>query len=781
MKIRLLRLELNNIASYGSKYNSLDFSKIDYPLFVSGPNGAGKTTFFVDGVTFALFGGAYGRGPRGRESPKRLIVPAGKVSAGYIKLEFMIGDKRYRVSRVMRGVGGSSKWDTFIEVYYDGRWRKEYIGMEADRFIISLTGFDYNTFLSSVVVRQGEVFSFIDITDSERRELLLRLLNIELDRYRELVKENLRRSETRLQNIEGRIREVKSSLKYSRIGDLEQDRIKFLDELSNMKSSLKKLEERLESLRGKRNKLFEEFIKLNEIKSRLDELDRDIERCKAELEALGFKGDVDDIDKVFKYYEEIVGLRSDIDKTMSELNKVNDLLLRIQKYRAIENEISRLKNSRDKLIEAASSRGIILEENYVNNLRADEIRLINRNNEIDNMLKILEEKEEAKCPLCGRELDESHREEIRSNLKGEKEANIKSIEELRSIIREWEKYFDELRKIDKKILSKEGEIKALREMVGKYRYDDMVEEKETLERRVELYGGKVDSLISSICEYFESCSKDNLDELVKGLQRYRELVGEMGLLLKERERNIKKFDLERYEYLERMVDELDKSINGIVKDRDKLIGDIAELNNKLRVLDEQTKLFRRLDELNKEREDVAKEKRIWSLLDQYVFRDSMFPRMLLKNIVERYLSDGVNRILSMVFPEAMVKFDVSEGGKGVSLNVFINNIRRDRHTLSGGEKTLIGFAIRLGISTLVSQLHGVKYKPDFLIIDEGFGPLDDENKNRVAEVLNLLVEKEFYRQVIVISHESELKNHPAFRSSVEVYKEKGISRIRQLF
>jgi DNA repair exonuclease SbcCD ATPase subunit len=203
----------------------------------------------------------------------------------------------------------------------------------------------------------------------------------------------------------------------------------------------------------------------------------------------------------------------------------------------------------------------------------------------------------------------------------------------------------------------------------------------------------------------------------------------------------------------------------------------ASLTEVINNLAKEERIFRDIRRLEEEIKELNNSKRIWTMLRDYVFADSMFPRSLLKRIVEELLTAEVNNMLSYIFPNAYIRFNVSGEGKGVSLDIYIDNIKRNRLTLSGGEKTLIGFAIRLGISRLVSILHTKGTTPDFLIIDEGFGPLDEENKSLIAEVLGTLVSTALYSQVIVISHESELKNHPVFRHIIEVRRDRGYSRV----
>lgn len=73
---------------------------------------------------------------------------------------------------------------------------------------------------------------------------------------------------------------------------------------------------------------------------------------------------------------------------------------------------------------------------------------------------------------------------------------------------------------------------------------------------------------------------------------------------------------------------------------------------------------------------------------------------------------------------------------------------------------------------------GFTKRPRFLIIDEGFGPLDGELRQKVADALLSLYPEE-YQQIIVISHHEDLRSHPSFRTVVEVYKnDEGISNIQ---
>ncbi|MCR8433652.1 MAG: hypothetical protein NDP24_05450, partial [Crenarchaeota archaeon] len=91
------------------------------------------------------------------------------------------------------------------------------------------------------------------------------------------------------------------------------------------------------------------------------------------------------------------------------------------------------------------------------------------------------------------------------------------------------------------------------------------------------------------------------------------------------------------------------------------------------------------------------------------------------------------------------------------------------------------FAIRLAIGELITQIFSITRRPKFLIIDEGFGMLDEENRELVANAIVRLQEEGIYEQIIVISHQQDLREHPAFRTIIEISKDsQNVSRISRI-
>lgn len=97
-----------------------------------------------------------------------------------------------------------------------------------------------------------------------------------------------------------------------------------------------------------------------------------------------------------------------------------------------------------------------------------------------------------------------------------------------------------------------------------------------------------------------------------------------------------------------------------------------------------------------------------------------------------------------------------QGEAGLDLDVYdlVTDKVRDVKTLSGGESFLAALAMALGMADVIGRTAG-RVHIDTMFIDEGFGSLDEEARNRAIGILNELAGDT--RLVGIISHVSELK------------------------
>ena len=80
-------------------------------------------------------------------------------------------------------------------------------------------------------------------------------------------------------------------------------------------------------------------------------------------------------------------------------------------------------------------------------------------------------------------------------------------------------------------------------------------------------------------------------------------------------------------------------------------------------------------------------------------------------------------------------------------------------TFSGGERDAIALAARLALSRMIGSQ--AANPPGFLVLDEVFGSLDAERRERVLTLLGQH-SHEFFRQMFVISHVDDVQQSPVF-------------------
>jgi exonuclease SbcC len=176
--MRPVRVRLENFASYRGQAAELDFTPLE--LFaIAGPTGAGKSTL-LDAIIFALYGATPRLGPH----------PAGMISLGTdrmsVVLDFQIEQQRYRVTRVAKRKGAGAAQLERLASADDAQPLREGI-REVNEAVAHLVGLSYDAFTQAVVLPQGEFQRFLRSEPRERREILSKILRLEIyERMRRL-------------------------------------------------------------------------------------------------------------------------------------------------------------------------------------------------------------------------------------------------------------------------------------------------------------------------------------------------------------------------------------------------------------------------------------------------------------------------------------------------------------------------------------------------------------------------------------------------------------------
>jgi len=665
------RIKVKNFASY--KDAEIDLSKLGGTIAVFGDTGSGKTTFFVDAPTVALYGRAYGQ--MYSEYAKE-VIPSGETYS-IVEVDIRIKDKKYRVWRKLyREKPSEAK---LIEIDENGNEvRNIAIGVRAvDTKIAELVGFDFQTFLTTVVVRQADVARIIskDISPSERRSIFLKAFNIDFSKHKEKSK-NL------------------------------------LEESRRKKVSLEKEKEILQSDVGKKYEYERKLKQLNE------------EISKIETELTVKRSILQNINDELKSYEtarkKLENEKNSLLKVQGWLERIKDLKNEIIKRDKLKEDVKELENKARKLEEFEKEL-----KNYTDKLSEIE-RECGRVEGKFNYLKESMEKLDSKCPVCKRPITI----DIRKHL----EEEIQKLDiQKRNYLKEKENIENQRKKLEEK--RKESEIAKA-----------VLEEKREQLKKISENEKKLEELESTCLSFYGS---------IPGLKEIEEKISGVDGKIKSLDSLIEKKEKEK--------DELASILLSLEKNQSEKKGNITAVKKEIENIEMKEK---RLEEVNKELKETEKCIQVFSILYEEIFHEKGFPLTLLK----RYLSlveDKTRNFLRNFLPEWNAKILATEDK--VAIDISDGKSERDLVTYSGGEMVLIGFAIRLAIARVLAE-ERIVTAPKFLIVDEGFGPLSNEFREKVLETFSELITN--YEKIIVISHVTEIIESPYFADRIRIYKDK---------
>ncbi|HHW13685.1 MAG TPA: SMC family ATPase, partial [Firmicutes bacterium] len=189
-----VKLTLRNFLSYRDE--TVDLEPVQCAALV-GENGAGKSSL-LDAITWCL----YGQGTKGGIRELDNYVTRGETECR-VELNFRLAGQTYRVIRV-RSIKGKSALEFYVENGAD--WRPlsgKTIG-ETQEAIDSVLRMDYRSLTASALTLQGEADALTaDMTDAERKEVLGRILGLDLwDQMQERVREKGRQLKAELAAVE---------------------------------------------------------------------------------------------------------------------------------------------------------------------------------------------------------------------------------------------------------------------------------------------------------------------------------------------------------------------------------------------------------------------------------------------------------------------------------------------------------------------------------------------------------------------------------------------------
>jgi exonuclease SbcC len=304
--MKILRIRLENLNSLKGRHE-IDLTAEPLAgagLFaITGPTGAGKTTL-LDAVTLALYGHAarYGKETNPGNMMSRhcgecsaeveFEVPAGK-HAGVYRAVW----QRHRARKKPDGALQPPKRYIYDE---SGTPITQKIN-DAERLIVEMIGLDYDRFLRSALLAQGEFARFLKAKSNERAELLESLTGTDI--YSTLGM----RAHTEFTRLENELKQKEAALGQIEVLDDEErramdaalkDGVKQLKKLDGEIKSGEAMLKKIERLSEQRFKAKQAKGKLEQLKQRRAEAAEELDRLRIHRLTMPFADDLVRLDAV---------------------------------------------------------------------------------------------------------------------------------------------------------------------------------------------------------------------------------------------------------------------------------------------------------------------------------------------------------------------------------------------------------------------------------------------------------------------------------------------------
>ena len=265
-----IRLSVKNFLSYRDNVPTLDLEGV-HVACLCGDNGHGKSAL-LDAITWALWG-------ESRANRQEDLVYQGE-SEMQVDLEFQAGGDLYRVSRRHARSARGRQGSTVLELQYiseDGP--RPVTGnsvRETESKIKDLLHMDYDTFVNSAFILQGQADLFTKNTPSKRKEVLGEVLDLSwYDRLAEKARGEAREQERTAERLDAEIADIDRELSHKE--EHEQRQAEIQAELGGVEREEKVCEADVESLQ-------EEVRRLQGLQLELERLEREEKRIREEME-----------------------------------------------------------------------------------------------------------------------------------------------------------------------------------------------------------------------------------------------------------------------------------------------------------------------------------------------------------------------------------------------------------------------------------------------------------------------------------------------------------------
>ncbi|MCR4393285.1 MAG: SMC family ATPase [Dehalococcoidales bacterium] len=843
-----IQLKLRNFMCYRDNVPPINFESI-HTACISGNNGNGKSAL-IDAMTWALWG-------KTRASSDDELIHTGQTEAE-VQFDFAQGQERYRVIRKRsRPRSSKSSGQSILEFQVstpDGF--KVLTGDSIDqtqRKIINILHMDYETFINSAFLKQGRADEFTKKRPGERKEILGNILQLSVyDELEQIAREHVREIENQISIIDTSLKNLQDEIDRKTLYEAEYEQVKA--ELIQVDSRVHEIEQSLSSLRKKNELLENRRIQLSELELRIRDTEHNYRIWQDQVtlhrsriivyeELLARRSEIeqkyrnlienrrlcDELDQKYRRVNSLTQAKHKLEmailKASEKLNelhaitadRIRELQSNVDRLPQIQAQIRQIDNLllslAEKEAEIESKKDSLrLAQARIHFLQAEQTRLTQEIEQLEEKLKLLAQQKGGTCPLCESPLGEDGQKRIETRYQADKTRLATALSQNKAELQEKEA---EARALEHDIISAEKSLKTEKDSAQSQKgrlsktlndineaSTKLADEKSNLSLIEEKLARKDFALeeqntLSAIEQQIRECAYDpQQHEMIKNLvaemaqyeEEWRKLQEAERLIVEEKEAEAKALKTAETLVLNLENDSRRKNvllneIQGLTGVADELASTekaYREISAKQKSLQESLGAARarleRLAELSEQyrqkenqRKELAKQMKIYQELS-VAFGKNGIQAMLIETAIPEIEAEA-NKLLSRMTDNRMhVKVELQKpkktGGTRETLDIVISDEldTRPYEMFSGGEAFRIDFAIRIALSKLLARRAGAPLP--ILIIDEGFGTQDSTGIEKIKEAITSI--QDDFQKILVITHIADFKD--AFPVRIEVVK-----------
>ena len=204
-----------------------------------------------------------------------------------------------------------------------------------------------------------------------------------------------------------------------------------------------------------------------------------------------------------------------------------------------------------------------------------------------------------------------------------------------------------------------------------------------------------------------------------------------------------------------------ETLNSVKQNLKKINSDVLKMNGKISALQNQKET---IEDRIQEVKDLEETHNLFEYYLNSLGRDGVSYELIQKALP--MIEGEVNNILGQIVDFGM---QLEMDGKNVNAFIVYDDQKWGLEMCSGMERFISGLAIRIALINVCNLP-----RPNFLVIDEGFGTLDNENLTSLYMLFAYL--KTQFDFVMIISHIDSMRD--VVDSLVEIKKVNGFSNIK---